>query len=188
MGQVGIRSAIDDVTAELLGVLAAVDDGELAELERLVMAAPRVFVAGAGRSLLSMRALAMRLVHLGRTAFVVGETVTPAIGHGDLLLVASASGSTATLVAIAQRALAAGADVALLTARPHSPLASLAGHVVTVPAHTPKAESAGTASVQLGGSTFEQAVLVLGDSLVVNVARSEGVDDATLMARHANLE
>ncbi|USS91331.1 SIS domain-containing protein [Fructilactobacillus carniphilus] len=85
-----------------------------AELERLQQAL-RIFVYGGGRSGLALRGLAMRLMQLGKTAYVVGETTTPAIQAGDLLLVASASGTTTGTVNIAKAARQADADVWLLT-------------------------------------------------------------------------
>ena len=44
---------------------------------------------GAGRSALALKMVAMRLRHLGLDAYVAGETISPALGEGDLLLVAS---------------------------------------------------------------------------------------------------
>ena len=92
-----IKEILSDIASELERTFDALDEGELEELERRVLAADRVFVAAAGRSLLAIRGFAMRLMHFGFTAYVVGETVTPAIQPGDLLLIASGSGSTATL-------------------------------------------------------------------------------------------
>ena len=51
--------------------------------------AKRIYVMGAGRSGLVAKAFAMRLMHLGMHAYVVGETITPALdtgrSHGNLL-------------------------------------------------------------------------------------------------------
>ena len=46
----------------------------------------RIFVAGEGRSGFSAKGFAMRLMHLGYTVYVVGETITPALREGDLLV------------------------------------------------------------------------------------------------------
>ncbi len=43
-------------------------------------------------------------MHLGCHDFVVGETITPSIQAGDLLIDCSGSGSTGNVVAIAQKA------------------------------------------------------------------------------------
>jgi Predicted sugar phosphate isomerase involved in capsule formation len=44
---------------------------------------------GAGRSGLVAKAFAMRLMHLGMISYVVGETITPALQTGDLIVVLS---------------------------------------------------------------------------------------------------
>ena len=67
---------------------------EFLDLVQTVKAVPRVFITGAGRSGLVGRFFVMRLVHLGKSAFVVGETTTPAINEGDLLIAISGSGNT----------------------------------------------------------------------------------------------
>ena len=90
-----------------------------------VLGARRVYVAGAGRSGLMLRAFAMRLMHLGLTSYVVGESVTPAIGAGDLLLIGSGSGETESLCCMARRCRALGAQLAVVTANPQSAIAAL---------------------------------------------------------------
>ena len=59
---------------------------------------------GAGRSGLVAKAFAMRLMHLGFTAYVVGETITPAMRPKDLLVIFSGSGRTKTIADIAETA------------------------------------------------------------------------------------
>ncbi len=183
-----VKQVLGSIVDELSRTFDMLDEAQLEELERRVLAADRVFVAAAGRSLLAIRAFAMRLAHFGFTAYVVGETVTPAIAPGDVLLIASGSGSTATLVVMAEKARSVGADVVLITARPQSPLGALANHIVHLEAYTAKLPDSGIASVQLGGSTFEQGVLIVGDALMVHIAGSSAEKNAELMTRHANLE
>ena len=73
-----------------------------------------------------MRALGTRLMHLGKTVYVVGESTTPSIQAGELLILGSGSGQTSTLLAIAQKAKHQGAKILLFTTNPSSPLANLA--------------------------------------------------------------
>jgi 6-phospho-3-hexuloisomerase len=183
-----IKEILSDITDELSRTFEALDEAQLDELERRVLAANRVFVAAAGRSLLAIRGFAMRLMHFGFDAYVVGETVTPAIQPGDLLLIASGSGSTATLVVMAEKAKKVGADIALITTRPDSPLGKLADHIVHLEAYTAKLPDSGIKSVQLGGNTFEQGVLIVGDAIIIHIAGSSAEKNAELMTRHANLE
>ena len=52
--------------------------------------ARRIACYGVGREGLMMKALCMRLMHLGLDAHVVGDMTTPAVGPGDLCLRAPA--------------------------------------------------------------------------------------------------
>ena len=183
-----IKHILGEICDELSRTFDTMDEEQLDELERRVLAANRVFVAAAGRSLLAIRAFAMRLMHFGFDVYVVGETVTPAIQPGDLLIIASGSGSTSTLVAVAQRCKQAGADLALITTRPESPIGELADHIVYLEAFTSKLPDSGIKSVQLGGNTFEQGVLLIGDAIIIDIAGSSPEKNAELMTRHANLE
>lgn len=85
------------------------DFGQIAGIIPFIQQAERIFVVGAGRSGLSMRSAAMRLMHAGYTVFVVGEITTPAIGKGDLQITASGSGTTGSIVKAADPAAAAKA-------------------------------------------------------------------------------
>jgi 6-phospho-3-hexuloisomerase len=87
-------------------------------------------------------------MHMGVAAHMLGDAATPNCGAGDLLLVGSGSGSTASLVSNAARAKALGATVALVATRgwPAGSMACARGlcifnigaacHVAAAPAHT----------------------------------------------------
>jgi 6-phospho-3-hexuloisomerase len=77
---------LDAILAELTAVAAGVDREEMARLLDAMRAAKRVFVTGIGRSGLVARGLAMRLMHLDFEVYVVGETTTPSIAKGVLLV------------------------------------------------------------------------------------------------------
>jgi 6-phospho-3-hexuloisomerase len=153
----------------------------------LIQQAERIFVVGAGRTGLALKAAAMRLMHLGLTVFVVGETTTPAIKAGDLLLAGSGSGTTSTIVKAAEKARAAGAQVVAISTTPDSPLAALATLVVVLPA-AQKQDHGGTISQQYAGSLFEQAVLLLTDAIFQTLWALDGTPAEELWQRHANLE
>lgn len=178
------------VLGEVGAALQEVDVTALEDLERRIGAARRVYVAGAGRSGLVMRGFAMRLMHLGLRVHVVGDVTTPAIEAGDLLVVGSGSGETESLAAMARKARRLGAGLAALTIVPSSTIGQLAELVLRVDAPSPKATPPpGTRpSVQPMGSLFEQALLVLVDTIVLRLARARGATYEEMFARHANLE
>jgi 6-phospho-3-hexuloisomerase len=175
------------IVRELDTLLTAIEESEIAHLADLVESAERVFVHGAGRSGLALRMTAMRLMHLGLTVHVVGEVTTPAIGPGDVLLVASGSGTTSGIVAAATTADSAGAKIAAVSTARVSPLAALADAVVIVPAAA-KLDRSGTASEQYAGSLFEQAVGLIGDAVFHALWKRSGQSADDLWPRHANIE
>ncbi|MCU1585627.1 MAG: 3-hexulose-6-phosphate isomerase [Microbacteriaceae bacterium] len=159
----------------------------LDEAASLIRDAPRVFVLGAGRSGLALRMTAMRLMHLGLTVHVVGETTTPAIGKSDVLLVASGSGTTPGIVRAAETASAVGASIIALTTDASSALSALARTVIVVPA-AQKQDHTGAVSIQYAGGLFEQAIVLIGDAIFHTLWKLSGIDAAQLWPRHANIE
>ncbi|AKD04949.1 6-phospho-3-hexuloisomerase [Pontibacter korlensis] len=160
---------------------------EVAKIIPFIQDAERIFIVGAGRSGLSLHSAAMRLMHLGLSVFVVGETTTPAIRKGDLLLAASGSGTTSSIVKAAEKAVSSGAKVVALSTTANSPLATLAAHVAVVPA-AQKQDHGTTVSEQYAGSLFEQAILLLTDAIFQTLWGIDKTPAEELWKRHANLE
>lgn len=180
------------IAEELSAALERIAPEQEERLVRAILQAPRVFVAGAGRSGLMARAFAMRLMHMGLAVYAVGDVTTPAIAAGDLLLIASGSGRTSGLVSMAEKARSLGATVATVTMDPQAKIASLADVVLQLDAPTPKAAQAGggseTPSAQPMGSLFEQCLLVCLDHVIVLLMARKGQDSDRMFQRHANLE
>lgn len=174
------------IIAELQAILASVEPRQSEIMTNEILTAKRVFVAGAGRSLLMMKAFAMRLMHAGFTAYVVGDTVTPAITGEDILLVGTGSGETATLRVIAERAKKAGAKVAALTTKENSSIGQLADCTLVIPASVNHLETG--KSWQPGGNSFEQSLLIFLDAMLIKLAALKGVDISKGLNLHANLE
>jgi 6-phospho-3-hexuloisomerase len=156
-------------------------------LQHVRQHANRVFVVGAGRTGLALKSAAMRLMHLGFTVHVVGETTTPAIVAGDMLLAGSGSGTTSSIVKAAMTAKVVGAKVVVLSTTRESPLAALASLVVVLAA-AKKQDYGDAISQQYAGSLFEQSVLLLTDAIFQTLWALEGTPAPELWKRHANLE
>ncbi len=178
------------VLEELHGSLALIDKKQAEGFVDAVLSAKRIFVAGAGRSLLMIRGFAMRLMHMGFQTYVVGETVTPSIEPGDLLVIASGSGETGTLAVMAGKAKKVGAQLALITIYPESTIGELADVVVQIVAATTKGTRESVKSIQPGANMFEQSVLLFCDAAVIRIIQRQGMteENIMLMKRHANLE
>ena len=156
---------------------------EVDAFRRLVSEARAVFVTGEGRSGLVSRCFAMRLLHLGLEAHVVGGTTTPALREGDVLVAVSGSGETDLTRAVARLATEAGGRVAAVTSAPGSPLAAEADVRLFV-----GASSDSQPSVQYGRSLFEQSALIVLDAVALQLERETGRTREQMDARHANLE
>lgn len=159
------------------------------KLENAIAEAANVYVAGAGRSGLMGRAFAMRLMHLGITCYVVGETVTPGMREGDLLIIGSGSGETKSLVSMADKAKSLNAQVALVTINAESTLGRKSDVVVTLPGVT-KDQSAGSGveTIQPMGSLYEQTLLLFYDAVILGLMAKRGLSSSAMYGRHANLE
>ncbi|HII81332.1 MAG TPA: SIS domain-containing protein, partial [Methanosarcina sp.] len=75
-------------------VIKLLDREAIKKMLQKILDGERVFVMGAGRSGLVAKAFAMRLMHLGFSVYVVGETTTPAVRPADVVIAISGSGET----------------------------------------------------------------------------------------------
>jgi len=184
------KSVVSIVIEELDACLKRVAPESLRDAVLMVNDAERIFLAGAGRSGLGIRGFAMRLMHLGKNAYVVGETSTPAISNTDLLVIGSGSGRTGSLLTMAQKAKGIGAKILLLTIDPNSPIGQLADYIVEIPASSPKVIGGATTghSNQPMGSLFVQSLFVLLDCLILLLMKKENQTAEQMFSRHANLE
>ena len=92
------------VLQELTHTLSSIDEVQAENFVQLIDEADEVFCAGAGRSGFQVKGFAMRLMHMGVASYVVGETCTPNIKEGGVLVVCSGSGETKSLVNHAAKA------------------------------------------------------------------------------------
>ena len=175
---------------ELAETLKKIDQQQINQLVNEIKQAKRIFVSGAGRSLLMLKGLAMRLMHLGYEVYIVGEVTTPAFLSEDLLILASASGETTSLVNTASKANKIGGKIISLTIFPESTLANLSTGIIRIPAYTDKLPESdeNQKGILPGGSMFEEAVLLLADSMIVELALEQKVPTDRSFEKHANLE
>ncbi|HDD33953.1 MAG TPA: 6-phospho-3-hexuloisomerase [Thermofilaceae archaeon] len=157
----------------------------------------KVMIIGAGRSGLVGKAFAMRLMHLGFNVYVLGETITPSVSKGDLIVAISGSGTTQVVVSAAEAAKRVGARVIAVTSFPNSPLAKVSDHIVQVPGRTKVSREIDYFARQiLGiyeplaplGTLFEDAAMVFFDGVIVALMRRLGVSEEYMESRHANIE
>jgi 6-phospho-3-hexuloisomerase len=142
----------------------------------------RIFVAGMGRSGLMARAFAMRLMHLQLKVFVVGETTTPSVGPGDLLICCSRYGRSRSLRTFIQKAHEAEAEAAVITMYCDTPLAKQADYVFQI-----AVEKGGQSTLPMG-TIFEQSLLLYCDAIVLLAMKKLGISEHEMRKRHTQLE
>jgi 6-phospho-3-hexuloisomerase len=168
----------------------ALQAGTGAEAEHLcdeLLKAKRIATYGVGREGLMMRALCMRLMHLGLDAHVVGDMTTPHLGRGDLLVVSAGPGEFSTVNALLGVARDAGARTAVVTAQPEGAAPRSADAVIHLRAQT-MADDRGGASVLPMGSLYEAAMLIFFDIVSILLRERTGQTMDGMRARHTNLE
>ncbi len=179
----------DQILIELSQTLSNLDDKSIGQLLEAIVEAKCVFLTGAGRSGLVMKCFAMRLMHLGLKAYVVGETTTPGISESDLLIIGSSSGETESVLVFAKAARKHNARLGLITAFPDSTLGKLAdiNILVSIPA-SKDIPGAGLTTIQPGGSLFEQSLMLMLDGVILKLIEKLNVRPTSLRENHANLE
>ncbi len=159
-----------------------------------VIKAPRIYIIGAGRSGLVAKAFGMRLVHLKKKVFIVGETITPAMRKGDALVAVSGSGKTTWVVETARASKALGGKVAAITWDPNSELTNLADIVIVIKSEAIPREITGYTTRELMGlplpplgSLFEISTLIFFEACVLELMSRLGIEEEEMRKIHANL-
>lgn len=182
-----LRTNLDKIIAENTRLSEKLELKQLFPLIYHIQQAKSIFLSASGRSGFAMRSAAMRLMHLGLNVYFVSETTTPAITKGDLLIVASGSGTTSSIVKAAEKSITVGANVVAITTNADSILAKMASHVVLIPA-AEKQDHSKSISSQYAGSLFEQFLLLLFDTIFQSLWKLSSKPAEELWQKHANLE
>lgn len=162
----------------------------------ILKGARRVYLVGAGRSGLVAKAFAMRLVHLRKRTYVVGETVVPAMRKQDILVAVSGSGKTKTVVEIAKTAKDVGGKVVTVTANRESELAQLADSVIHIPLPRKKDKITSYDSRQLIGqvtiaplgSLFELSAMCFFECVIADLMHELKITEEAMRRAHTMLE
>ena len=175
--------------AEIRDAVAGIDPASLDGLVEDLAAARRIACYGVGREGLMMRALAMRLYHMGLDAHVVGDMSCPPLGPGDLLVTSAGPGGFSTVDGLIGVARRAGARIACVTAQPAGSAPSAADRVFHIPAQTMASDQGAAAtSVLPMGSLFEGAQYLAFELLILALRDRLKVSPEAMRARHTNLE
>lgn len=197
MKQVILNEAIQEIIDNILSVSGKLDPKNIEEMSRLLRSSKNVFVMGLGRSGLVARAFAMRLMHLGISVYVVGETTTPALSPEDCLLAISGSGETFSIISAAEIAHKRGTKIIAVTSYVDSTLGEMADLIVHIKGRT-KIDSEKNyiirqingkhQSLSPMGTLFEVTSLIFLDGLIAQLMVEMGKTEEDMKARHTLIE
>ncbi|ALC83982.1 MULTISPECIES: 6-phospho-3-hexuloisomerase [Bacillus] len=179
---------VNEIIEELNRSADLISSEEAEKLVDYILESKKVFVAGAGRSGFMAKSFAMRMMHMGLDAYVVGETVTPNLEKKDILIIGSGSGETKSLVSMAEKAKKLEATVALVTIFPDSTIGRMAEVSIKLAAQSKTETGSEYKTIQPMGSLFEQTLLLFFDAVILKVMEKKGMNSKTMFSRHANLE
>ena len=131
-----MKSSISAIIKNIETAETYLDEKSIENFMNIINESDNVFVIGAGRSGLVGKAFAMRLMHLGISTYVVGETISPAINEGDCIIAISGSGETNTIVSSAKISKERGAKILALTSYTESTLGKLADATIYIQGRT----------------------------------------------------
>lgn len=192
-----VKKAMLEVVRHVENIVESLNEKQIAAMIEAIENAEKVFMMGAGRSGMASRAFAMRLVQLGLTAYVIGESVTPAMTEKDILIAVSGSGETKSIVSAARIAKGVGSTVLAVTSYPSSRLGRIADIKVTIKGRTKidiekdhlKHQIIGTHSTLTPlGTLFEDTVMIFFDGIIAKLMSDLKKDELEMRNRHATLE
>lgn len=147
----------------------------------LIIGSRRIFVYGVGRSGLIAKAFSIRLVQMGLEVYFIGETITPIVEEGHLVIIVSYTGETMSAIQTANIVRRVGAKVVSVTANSHSKLAGASNLVIEI--HPPKDEERKRLAPL--GTVFEDATLIYLDTIVAILMEKLGQSEGAMRKRHA---
>ncbi|AXV39989.1 MAG: 6-phospho-3-hexuloisomerase [Methanobacterium sp. BAmetb5] len=192
-----LNDAIQEIVDNVLSVSEELDPKNIEDMTGLLQTSKNVFVMGLGRSGLVARAFAMRLMHLGISVYVVGETTTPALSSKDCLLAISGSGETFSIISAANIAHKRGTKIIAVTSYVDSTLGEMADLVVHIKGRTKIDSEKNYITRQMNGkhqslspmgTLFEVTSLIFLDSLIAQLMLEMEITEEDMKARHTVIE
>ena len=172
---------LQTVISEYQQALSNLNNSNVCFLTRQILQANRIFILGAGRTRCVLQMFAMRLAQTSIPTHMVGEVTTPAIMPEDLLIAASGSGETASVITLSQQARKTQAPIFGITATANSTLQNLSEHTLLLPPPT-------GGNTQLLGNFCETCLLLVLDQVIEEILDVLQKPATELQKTHANIE
>jgi len=186
------------IVVNLNDIIGRLDREAIKATIQKILEGDKIFVMGAGRSGLVAKAFAMRLMHLGFSAYVVGETTTPAVQPQDVVIAISGSGETHSIADLGKIVKDIGSTLITVTSKKESTLGRISDIAMILPSKTKNDLDEGGylernmrgdyKNLPPLGTSFEITSLIFLDSIIAQLIRLTGASEAELKSRHTNIE
>ena len=194
-----LHESMELLTKHIGQALEELDLNSVSEMLDEILSAKSIFVMGTGRSGLVGKAFATRLMHLGLRVYVVGESTTPALRLGDVVVAISGSGETLSIVDLGSVVKKIGASLIVVTSQPDSTLGKMADKTVRIFGRAKNGKGDYLVQHLLGkyaklselaplGTTFEITTLVFLDAAIAELMVRMGKDSKALEDMHDKLQ
>jgi 3-hexulose-6-phosphate synthase/6-phospho-3-hexuloisomerase len=191
-----VKSSVRNIISEISSVMEEIDENIVEEVISEILKANKIFIVGAGRSGLVGKAFAMRLMQIGFRVYVVGETITPSMEEGDLLIAISNSGETKSVCLASQIAMTIKGNIVGITSNKNSRLAKKATKSIIIDT---KHRTDPTRFVQKGfhnevpsfaplGTLFEVSTFLFFEGLIGSIMERTNRREEDLKKMHSVLE
>lgn len=182
------KEYLEEIRKEIEIVHSKIIESEVEVLIKMIINSDKIVVCGAGRVGMAIKGFGMRLGHMGLKAFTLGDSTVPHIGNGDLLIVASGSGETKSILEIVKRANLNEAKIALISGNKESSMGAIANHFVKISAPSKTKSIEGFSSIQPMTTLNEQSLSLFFDAVSLKLMDKLNETHDTMWARHSNLE
>jgi 6-phospho-3-hexuloisomerase len=185
---------LDEFARNAKGVMGDIDDDEMKRAVDVILGARKIYVLGIGHSGFFGRIFAMKLNHVSLKAYTVFDEINPPFDKDDLFIAISQSGSTGTIVTLAEKAKKLGGKVLGITSVRESALTELSDATLTLRKVDESVDYRVLSSLgDLGNQNFLGAlfgfnIYILFYTLVIMLAERLGESADSINARHANLQ
>lgn len=176
------------------GVFNKVDEREMKLSADTILRAKKIYVLGIGHSGFFGRIFAMKLNHVGLSAYTVFDEINPPFDKNDLFIAISQSGGTKTILALAEKAKKLGGRVLAVTSNRDSALGKLADATLVVDKVDENVDYRVLAKIgdlknqNFLGAIFGFNIFILFYTLIIMLAERLGESADSINARHANLQ
>lgn len=154
------------------------------EMVNIILSANSIFGMGKGQVELVLKAFIMRLMQMGFTSYVVGETITPAITKNDCLIVVTHFGEEPDIISGIKIMKETGASVIVVTSKANSTVAKLADILIMVPDNTDNEDVNKLVPLE---TLFGETLLRILDSIAVVIKEATGQSEEDMGKRQANI-